>query len=203
MKFDPASRVLDGLNTFLAFIALNVVYLVCCLPLITIGVATSALYEVTMRYADEERGHLLLDFFLALKRNAVRATAVSLSLLAPCVALLFAGFFWVAHPSVIAGGAAVLTFIAAAYVFAAFLYGMALVAAFENTFRQTLKNALLLPAAEPIRTIAILIVPVVVVCLALLFPAFWAVVVTIGFSVGAYGTAFLFRNVFRRRRESA
>ena len=49
------------------------------------------------------------------------------------------------------------------YLFAAFLYGMAQVACFRNTVRQTLKNALLLPAAEPVRTLGILLFPVTAV----------------------------------------
>ena len=58
------------------------------------------------------------------------------------------------------------------YLFAAFLYGMAQVACFRNTVRQTLKNALLLPVAEPVRTLGILLIPVTAVCLTILFPPF-------------------------------
>jgi len=66
MKVDPESPAVQGLTTFLAFVVLNLLYLMTCLPVVTIGVATSALYEVTFRYADEERGNLLRDYIAAL-----------------------------------------------------------------------------------------------------------------------------------------
>ena len=71
---------------------------------------------------------------------------------------------------------------------------------YQNGVRQTLKNALLLPAAEPVRTLGILIIPVTLVSLSILFPPFAFVLLTIGFSVGAYATAFLFRSVFARHQ---
>jgi hypothetical protein len=59
VRIDPDSRSVQGLTTFLHFVALNVLYIVACLPVVTAGAATAALYEVTLRYADEERGYLL------------------------------------------------------------------------------------------------------------------------------------------------
>jgi uncharacterized membrane protein YesL len=76
---------------------------------------------------------------------------------------------------------------------------MALTAAFTTPLRQALKNALLLPAAEPVRTFGILLIPIALVCITIVFPMFGVVLVTIGFSIGAYATAFLFRSVFARR----
>jgi len=75
---------------------------------------------------------------------------------------------------------------------------MAQVAFFRNTVRQTLKNALLLPAAEPVRTLGILVIPVTAVALTILFPPVALLGATIGFSVGASATAFIFRSVFTR-----
>ena len=198
MRIDPESRSLNGLSTFLSFVALNVVYVLACLPIVTIGAATAALYEVMIRFSDDESGRPLKDWFPAFRANFGRATLVSLWLLPPFALLVFSGLFWMSLTTTLAGVAAVLAFVGAAYVFAAFLYGMAQVAYFRNSVRQTVKNSLLLAAAEPVRTIGILLFPVTAVTLTILFPPFAILVLTIGFSVGAYGTAFLFRSVFSR-----
>lgn len=198
MKIDPDSRTLGGFSTFLTFVALNLLYIVLCLPIVTIGAATSALYEVTIRYSDDESGRPLKDFFPAFRTNFGRATVLMLCLLAPAALLGFSSVFWFAHPALFAGVAGVVAVIGAVYLFAAFLYAMAQVAYFRNTVGQTLKNALLLPAAEPVRTLGVLIIPVTAVALMILFPPAAILVGTIGFSVGAYATAFLFRNVFTR-----
>jgi len=203
LRIDPENRGLQGLTGFLSFVALNIVYLVLCIPLITIGAATSALYEVMIRFSDEERGRPLKDFFPAFVRNFGRATLASLLLLPPAVLLAFSAVFWISEGSMLSGAATVIGLLGAAYLFAAFLYAMAQVAWYRNSVRQTLKNALLLPAAEPVRTLGILLVPVTAVCLTILFPPFAFLVLTVGFSVGAYATAFLFRGVFARHQPEA
>ncbi|MFV0285850.1 MAG: YesL family protein [Demequina sp.] len=199
MQIDPGGRTSQGITGFLELVALNVVYLVCCIPVVTIGAATSALLEVMMRYSDDERGRPLPDFLPAFKRNFVPATLAMLMLAVPAVALVFVAIFWFSQPTIlgtIAGGVSAL---AAAYAATAFMYAMALVARYRNTVRRTVVNALLLPGAEPLRTFALVLVPVTVVSLLIIFPPLWFLVLTIGFSFGAYGTAFLLRGVFTRQ----
>ncbi|GMA37275.1 YesL family protein [Demequina litorisediminis] len=199
MQIDPGGRTSQGITGFLELVALNVVYLVCCIPVVTIGAATSALLEVMMRYSDDERGRPLPDFFPAFKRNFVPATLAMLMLAVPAVALVFVAIFWFSQPTIlgtIAGGVSAL---AAAYAATAFMYAMALVARYRNTVRRTVVNALLLPGAEPLRTFALVLVPVTVVSLLIIFPPLWFLVLTIGFSFGAYGTSFLLRGVFTRQ----
>ena len=200
MRIDPESRGLNGLSTFLVFVALNVVYLVACLPIVTIGAATAALYEVMIRFSDEESGRPLRDWFAAFRANFGRATLVSLALLLPFLVLAFSGFFWLSLSHVLSGAASALAFIGAVYLLAAFLYGMAQVAYFRNTVRQTIKNALLLPVVEPVRTLGIVLIPVTGIVLTILFPPFVILLLTIGVSIGAYASAFLFRSVFARRQ---
>lgn len=198
MRVDPEGKTLQGVSTFVTFIVLNVLFLVTCIPVVTIGLATSALFEVNLRYSDEERGHLIRDYFIALRRNAVRATAVSLCLLLPLVALAFSGLFWLLQSSILSGAVAIVAFLGALYLFAAFLYGMALVAQFQEPVRRSVKNSLLLPAAEPWRTLVLVIIPATVLSLTVIYPAFSVILLTIGFSVGAYASAFIFRSAFSR-----
>jgi uncharacterized membrane protein YesL len=198
MQIDPNGKTVQGLTTFLAFVALNLLYLVTCLPIITIGAATSALYEVTIRYADDESGHPLTDYLPAFGRNFRRASLASLLLLVPALLLAYSVLFWWANPSALGGIAAVVATIAALYLLLAWMYAMALVAWFDAGVRRTVKNALLLPGAEPTRTLVIALVPIALVCIALLFNPFVFILLTVGFSVGAYVTAFAFRSAFAR-----
>lgn len=198
MRIDPDSRALGGFSTFLTFVALNLLYILVCLPIVTIGAATSALYEVTIRYSDDESGRPFKDFFPAFRANFGRATVLMLCLLLPAALLGFSSVFWFAYPALFAGVAGVVAVIGAVYLFAAFLYAMAQVAYLMGPVRQTLKNSLLLPAAEPVRTLGVLVIPVTAVALTILFPPVAILIATIGLSVGAYATAFLFRSVFAR-----
>jgi uncharacterized membrane protein YesL len=198
VQIDPNGKTLQGVTTFLAFVALNLLYLVCCIPIVTVGAATSALYEVTIRYSDDESGHPLKDFFPAFGRNAARASLLSLFLLVPFALLAFSAVFWWFNQNALGAAGAVIAALAAVYVFMAWMYAMALVSWFDAGLRQTLKNSLLLPGAEPARTFGIILIPVALLCITLLFPPFVVILATVGFSVGAYATAFLFRSVFAR-----
>lgn len=198
MRINPEARALHGLSTFLSFVALNIVYLLSCIPVVTIGAATSALFEVTIRYSDDESGRPLGDFFPAFGRNFRRGTLVGLALLTPLVVLVFAAVFWAANENPFAIAAVIACTIAAVWVFAAFLYGMALVAWYDSGVGRTLRNAMMLPAAEFTHTFGVVLIPVALACITYLFPVFGIVLVTIGFSVGAYLSAFLFRRVFAR-----
>lgn len=200
MRIDPNSRSVQGLSTFIEFVALNLMYLVACIPIVTIGAATSALFEVAIRYSDDEAGRPVADFFPAFARNFRRGALTGLALLVPIALLVFSALFWLSTPTALGTAAGVIAALAAVFLFAAFLYGMALVATFDDGIRRTLKNALLLAAAEPVRTFGLVMIPVALVCISVLFPPFLVIMGTIGFSVGAYVAAFLFRSAFARHR---
>ena len=199
MQINPDSRVLQGLSTFLAFVGLNVLFLLCCLPVVTIPAATSALLRVSIRYTDDELGRPFRDYLPSFASNFLQATAVGLAFLLPAALLAFSAAFWISAGTVIGAIAAALAVLAALYGFASFLYGMALVAQYRDTIRRTIRNALLLPAAEPVRTAGILVIPVTAVCLTIIFPPFVVLVLTIFCSAGAYLAALIFRSVFARR----
>ncbi len=200
MKIDPESRTLQGLTTFILFVVVNILYLLTCLPVVTIGAATSSLYEVMLRYADHERGDLVRGYLAALGRNAWRGTAVAVVLGVPAVMLVFSGVFWLSMSSVLSAVAGVLAVIGACYVLAALQYGLALVGWFDAGLRRTLHNAILLPAAEPARTMGLLLLPVAAVSILYVAPQTVVLAVTIGCSFGAYVSTFLLHSVFRRRQ---
>lgn len=198
MRIDPDNRSTQGLQTFLSFVGLNLCYLVACLPVVTIPAATSALFEVTRRYADHERGELIKDFFPTLGRNARQASLLGLMTLGPAALLGFSAVFWAQSAGVPAGIAMVVSILAALYFLAVFLVAMALLAHYRNTVRQTFRNAMLLPLAEPTRTLGVAGIAVVQGVFTVLFPPFAILVTTIGASFGAYVAAFLFRAMFAR-----
>lgn len=197
MKVNLEGRTLQGLTEFGTFVALNVLYLLTCLPLVTLGAATSSLYEVALRYADDERGRPLQDYLGGLLRNARRGTAVLFALGVPVLMLAFAARFWYSSGSVLSLMGTLVAALAAIYLFAALLHAFALVAAFDAGVGQTLRNALLMPGAEPVRTAGLVLVPVTGVLMAMVIPSVLIIVGTIGCSVGAYLSALLLRPVYR------
>lgn len=199
MRIDPDGRTTQGITVLILFAVLNVLYLLTCVPVVTIGAATSALLEVTHRYADDERGDLVRGYLRALRRNFRRGTLVFVALGVPAAMLLFSAVFWLSLPGIPTAVAGLLSLLGVAFLLAAALFGFALVGTHDAPLRQTLRNALLLPLAEPVRTGALVLIPVTGLALLYVWPASWVLGATVGFSVGAYLQALVLRSVFARQ----
>ena len=130
---------------------LNLLWMVCSLPVFTAGAATAALYDVTLRIAREEDPPLTTRFFRAFRENFRQATVLWLILLG-VGALLGADAYILYHlykstagmVSVICTlGLALIIVAAIAYVIV-LIYVFPLVASVKNTSFAMLKNALLI-----------------------------------------------------------
>jgi uncharacterized membrane protein YesL len=199
VRIDPDGRTVQGVTVLILFAVLNVLYLITCLPVVTIGAATSSLLEVTHRYADDERGDLVRGYLAALRRNLGRGTVVFLALGVPAAMLAFSGVFWLSLSGIATAVAGLLCLVGVVFLLAASLYGFALVGTHDAPLGRTLRNALLLPLAEPARTAALVLIPVTGIALLYVWPASWVLGVTVGFSVGAYVQALVLRSVFARQ----
>lgn len=73
---------------------LNLMWLIGCLPVITIGVSTLALYTVIERMQNGEEGYLCRDFWKAYKKHLKRGIGLELCLLAAGALILLSVRFW-------------------------------------------------------------------------------------------------------------
>ena len=61
---------------------LNILWLVCCLPIVTIGASTTALYYTSFKIAKDEGSFITTMFFRSFKQNFKQATIIWLIMLA-------------------------------------------------------------------------------------------------------------------------
>ncbi len=73
---------------------LNLMWLIGCLPVITIGTSTLALYTVVERMQNGEEGYLCRDFWKAYKKHLKRGIGLELGLLAAGALILLSVRFW-------------------------------------------------------------------------------------------------------------
>ena len=139
--FDPNGLFAQIMNVILGLILVNVVWIICSIPVVTLGASTTALYSVLLRLRDGDDTKMVRRFFAAFGANFKRATAVWLVVLAGIVVcgldLYFATQMDSGVARVIAGFGLVLVGMVFTFVFI-------LVARYENTWRNHLKNALLI-----------------------------------------------------------
>lgn len=196
--FDMDSPVMRVLNRVGDLLILNVLMIVCCIPVITAGAAFTAMHYVLLKIVRGEEGYLIRGFFKSFRSNFRQATLIWLLML--LVVAVYVGGIWIFNysglvfpkPLIIAVAAvAFVLLMIAVYVFP-------LQARFENSVKNTLKNAMLLAFANLPRTILMMacyILPLVLgyfSTYALLF------VIMLGISAPAYAAAWIYSGIFKK-----
>lgn len=132
------------------WVVLSVLWLVCCLPVVTAGASTLALFAVANKMAAGQDYFVRRDFFRAFKRDFRQATLTWLPMLVVAVLLVLDGWFGGRIPAPWGGllrGAAV---VAAVVWVLALAWGLALLARFTyNKGGDALKNGLVLALRAP------------------------------------------------------
>ena len=129
-------------------ICLNVMWLICCIPIITIGASTTALYTVMLRMVKNEEGYIFRGFLKAFKSNFKQSTLIWLI-------LLLLGIVWTVDFRVagfmpgMAGIILSAIFLALGFILlSVMIYIFPLTARYENGIKATFKNALILTVAK-------------------------------------------------------
>ena len=78
---------------------LNVLWVLCSIPVVTMGASTTAVYYVTLKLVRDEDGYTFRSYFRSFKENFKQATAIWLLLLGTGIILLIdIRFFCISQP---------------------------------------------------------------------------------------------------------
>lgn len=144
--FNPDNPVMRFLGKLGNAIYLNLLWMICCIPIFTAGAATTALFHTCRRMIREQGTGLTGDFFSSFKTNFKQSTLVWLILLGIGAVLAadgyilfhlrFAHSFWTFLFAVLIVGT-VVYFIVLMYIFP-------LMANFTNTIPAMFRNSLMI-----------------------------------------------------------
>ena len=145
MRFDITDNVIvRALSKICDMVCLNVLWLVCSIPIITIGASTAALYTVMLKMVKNEEGYIFRGFFKAFKSNFRQSTIMWLILL--LLGIICWIDYWVS--GMMPGTAGLIMrsiFLLAGFILLSVInYAFPLTARYENSIRATFRNALLL-----------------------------------------------------------
>ena len=125
-------------------IMLNVVFLICCLPIVTIGASLTALHYVTLKMARNEESYIIRSFFKSFKQNFKQATVINLIMLA-VAAILYMDLRIVGNIGGTMSQVLYIVFFAFAILYMmVFLYIYPVLAKFYNSIKNTFRNAFLM-----------------------------------------------------------
>ena len=142
--FNLDGPVLQFVNKIVYSVYLNILWFICCIPVITAGASTTALFYVTLKIAKNEEGNITKAFFHSFRENLRQSTLIWLILLVLGIILgadgyilyhmRFENVFWTLCTAVFC--------VAAAAYAIVLMYIFPLLARFDNTVGAMFKNAL-------------------------------------------------------------
>ena len=158
--FDLNSPFMQFVSRFCDLVILNLVYLLSCLPIFTIGAATAALYATVFPMDTDREGKLLRTYFRAFGENFKQGTAVFL-LLALFGAATYYNMVALTAPGATLGYGILVAAVAVALVLCfVWAWVFPLISRFQNSIPAMLKNALLLAVGNLPRTILVTVLNV-------------------------------------------
>lgn len=183
---------------------LNMLTLICSIPLFTIGSAFTALYYVTMKMVKDEETYVTKDYLRSLKQNFIQGLIIWLILFAVGALLLFDYRLMSVNKEILPVARVFMIVALSCLIFwvVELAYVFPVLAKFYNTVPQTMRNAFLMGIRHFPKTIAIIFIN-------LAFPTITAIglykngksflaplYICLGFSVTAYANSFIFIKIF-------
>lgn len=196
--FNLDSPFMVFLSNLTDVVILNVLCLICCIPIVTIGPSITAMHYVTLKMVREEEGYVVKSFFKAFKENFKQATIAWLAFLV--ITVVFLLDYRILKASAMGNNSIFLIVIGAIYLFVCLttMYIFPLLSRFENTLMQTVKNALFMSILHIFKTIVMAVIYIIpFVLLPLHFNLILAFII-IGVSGPAYINSYIWKSIFKK-----
>lgn len=208
--FNLDSPIMRVLGRIADIMWLNLLTVLCSIPIITIGAAFSALHYSCLKLVRDEESYVTKDFFKSFKENLKQGIVLWLLVV---FAVLFIAFDFYCLTTMTEGGA--LQGIPVIFVFAGLCVVTIFVLCtvtflfpvhshFANTIKGTIRNSFMMSVLvlpKTILMIIISIIPVAILEAANYIQAFYTIVplaILFFFSGPAYGCALLYNKTFKR-----
>ena len=154
---NPDSRIMSFLAKLGDMFILNVLYLVCCIPVITIGAATTALYYNTLKMAENRESYVWREFLRTFKENFKQATIIWMIILV--IGAVLVGDFLVMGgigSQALASVTAIVVIVVGVFLILTAVYVFPVLARFDNSVLNIMKYALLMAIRHLPSTVVIL-----------------------------------------------
>lgn len=181
---------------------LNILWLICSLPIVTIGASTTALYYSMMIRQRKDEGYIHKNFFKSFKANFKQSTIIWLIMLLVGAIIFFdfrIGLFLNITQNSLIGKVFILTSVVLAIPYSfIIMYIFPVQSKFENKITDNLKNAILMAIGHLGYTFLIIVITASFILLTFMSHAFIGVELLFGFGLYAFLTGNIYIMVFRK-----
>ena len=178
--FDLDSPLMNVLNKMADLMWLNILTLICCIPVITAGAALTSMHYVALKIVRNEESYITRSFFKSFKTNFRQATLIWLLLM--LVAAILGGDYYIITKSVICTS----------------LYVFPVLAKFDNTIMGTIRNAFIMSILQLPKTVVMFVMAFFPLIIYLVSLRLIPIIFLFGFSLPAYASAMLYNKFFQK-----
>ena len=205
MEEKSGSKLQRGLETFGNIFLVNILFILFSIPIVTVGASLTAMYTVMLRIVRKEDSVTGRGFVNAFRENFKKATVIWLMVIAACV-VIYGELVYVTNftgpivqfYSILAMAEVVLLIITLPFLFP-------LVARYDNTVWNTIKNAFLLSVSNLGAWLKVALAWFAPIALSAYYPVLffstWYLWIIIGFGLIGFGTSHTINRVFKRAME--
>lgn len=197
------NKFFEVLGKISDIIILNLLCIISCLPIITIGASITATYSVALQMVKGEESYIIREFIKRFKENFKFSTKVWGIMLA--VGMVLSLDFYIFRlindeyvNMILQFG---LTIISIIFVFS-LSYVFPIMSKFENTTKNTIINSILIPIQHLPQTILIVLINLSPIILTFVFSNSWGQILflytVIGFGIIAYINSMFFNKIFKK-----
>ncbi|WP_342757976.1 YesL family protein [Kineothrix sedimenti] len=196
--FDMDSPVMRFLTVMADLMILNILTIICCIPIFTIGASLTGLNYVLLKMARNEEGYIVRSFFKSFKQNFKQATIIWLIILV--FILVFAGDILIFNYAAMEFPKAlkIFLFVLGLFMMMVVVYVFPVLSRFDNTVMNTIKNSLFMSILSFPKTILMLLLYAVPIVLFYVTPMAVPLIFMFGISVPAYFSAKLYSGTFKK-----
>jgi uncharacterized membrane protein YesL len=196
--FDLDGPIIQFLNKMADIMWLNILTMICCIPIFTIGAAFTSLHYVALKIVRGEDGYITKDYFKAFKQNFIQSTIIWIIM--AVVAGLLAGDYYIVKKMDVEINNIVQTALWTIGLFAAFTAIMVfpVQAKFSNTIGGTIKNSFVIGVVQFPKTVLMIVMFFFPVIICMISWRTLPVAFLFGFSLPAYLSAMLYNKTFMK-----
>lgn len=197
--FNYDNPVWRFIGKFFDIMILNLLWVVCSLPIVTAGASTTAVYYVTMKLARDEDNSTIRSFFKSFKENFRQATVIWMILLVAGGLIGFDLYFFMKIQTENSTFRTIMIslFLAFGIIWICIaLFAFPLQAKFYNPIKRTLFNAFFMSIRHFFQSVGMLAIDLALVLAAVFVPVAAPLLFLFGFPLLAFANSYMFVGIF-------
>ena len=196
--FSPNNVFFRFMGRISDLMILNFLWIICSIPIVTIGASTTALYDTTLKLIDETEGYLFKNFLKSYKQNFKKATIIWIGVLFIFFIIGVNLAFWIQFKSITGYiTVSIMLFMLFLFLFTE-IYLFPILSKYNKSIKDTVKYAFILSMKYLPYSLVIMVISSIFIGITVIFPFTILFMIFVGVAFYAYISSYLFGVIFKK-----